>query len=256
MDIVHSQYNHFQLKELKMEKFKQTVDTAISNTYNYFEEDKEKGVACVFFSPDTRMAIVRALEVDGSTGVCNYMVILKHFLPANYALSNSSPTDGNILVTVEAAHTKLNIFRHKTRFIEHALDYLRYGKEAPRHIKAGVVYFSTFMETADDTPEAVLNKLAYDDEFLNQLIAWQTEIEPLDMLPITEDNIRDTFNWTFSQLDENRSAGAMFVGDNGCFLLRYFDITDTERDFLIRHIEKRFPCIPHPGENFLEIEIC
>ena len=50
---------------------------------------------------------------------------------------------------------------------------------------------------------------------------------------VTEDNVRTVFNETFLMLDTARSAGAMYVGDNGAYMLDYMDITEAERNTIV-----------------------
>ena len=238
-----------------MKNFQQTVQTAISNAYDHFESDGELGVATAYYSPDTKMAFVHALEADGTQEVCRYMEILKHYLPANYALSHNSPTDGNILVVAQEIPVEFNPRMHKEYFEKFVYDYINKGIEAPRVYKAAVLYFVHFMETAENSVQVELNRLRHDDEFLNQLVA--KHITPPFQLEVTEEHVRDTFNWTFSQLDDCRSAGTMYVGDNGCFLLRYYDISEKETAFLVQSIQKCFStAVVTKGGTTLEIEIC
>jgi hypothetical protein len=58
----------------------------------------------------------------------------------------------------------------------------------------------------------------------------QEPVEPCKPVysSITEDNVREHFNRTFSLLDDSRSAGAFYVGDNGAYMCDYMDITPDE----------------------------
>jgi hypothetical protein len=47
-----------------------------------------------------------------------------------------------------------------------------------------------------------------------------------------EDEVRALFNSTFTKLDENKSAGSMYVGDNSCFILQYLDTTEDEQNMI------------------------
>jgi hypothetical protein len=58
------------------------------------------------------------------------------------------------------------------------------------------------------------------------------EVEFYKRRPVTEDNVRGFFNLTFSYLDKARSAGAIYVGDNGAYILDYLDVTQEECDKL------------------------
>lgn len=57
---------------------------------------------------------------------------------------------------------------------------------------------------------------------------------------VTEDNVRDVFNESFQTLDNCRSAGAMYVGDNGAYMMDYMDITEAEQNTIIAFWEEAF----------------
>jgi hypothetical protein len=57
---------------------------------------------------------------------------------------------------------------------------------------------------------------------------------------ITEDNVREHFNMTFNLLDDSRSAGAFYVGDNGAYMCDYMDITPDEATLLTEAWEQAF----------------
>lgn len=57
---------------------------------------------------------------------------------------------------------------------------------------------------------------------------------------ITEDNVRAFFNESFSGLDEVRTAGSMYVGDNGAFIVDYLDVSDGEKAGLVVLWESAF----------------
>ena len=50
---------------------------------------------------------------------------------------------------------------------------------------------------------------------------------------ITEEIVREHFNLTFSALDDSRSAGAFYVGDNGAYMCDYMDITKEEAEMIL-----------------------
>ena len=50
---------------------------------------------------------------------------------------------------------------------------------------------------------------------------------------VTEENVRKEFNLAFCQLDPSRSAGSMYVGDNGTYILEFLDIEEEEKNMII-----------------------
>lgn len=58
--------------------------------------------------------------------------------------------------------------------------------------------------------------------------------------PITEDNVREFFNVTFSYLDDAKSAGAVYVGDNGAYILDYIDITQEQAEKILTQCREAF----------------
>lgn len=45
-----------------------------------------------------------------------------------------------------------------------------------------------------------------------------------------EDKVREIFNLSFAELDDCKSAGSFYTGDNGAFILQYLDTTEDEQD--------------------------
>jgi hypothetical protein len=83
--------------------------------------------------------------------------------------------------------------------------------------------------------------------------------EPKDLSEFNEDNVREHFNTTFSKLDDCKSAGSMYVGDNGSYILRYLDITELEQDMILSYWKEAYPKADiylDTDDNNLDINIC
>jgi len=81
-----------------------------------------------------------------------------------------------------------------------------------------------------------------DENYISIEVTVHNIQEPIEepKLAVTEDNVRTTFDETFKTLDEARSAGSMYVGDNGAFMLDYMDVTEEERNTIVAFWEKSF----------------
>lgn len=55
-----------------------------------------------------------------------------------------------------------------------------------------------------------------------------------------EDYAREQFNRAFRLLDEYKSAGSFYVGDNGCYLMEFLDVSLAETDKLRKQLETVF----------------
>jgi hypothetical protein len=58
---------------------------------------------------------------------------------------------------------------------------------------------------------------------LLEFTPWEAELSP-------EDRMREIFNLTFASLDDCKSAGSFYTGDNGAFILQYLDTTEAEQE--------------------------
>ena len=75
-----------------------------------------------------------------------------------------------------------------------------------------------------------------------------------------EDNIRETFNSSFSLLQEAKSAGSIYAGDNGCYILEFLDVNEREQCLVLNYLEKHLSashCLtPYYKENSLQVFVC
>ncbi len=60
------------------------------------------------------------------------------------------------------------------------------------------------------------------------------------LLEVNEENLRKEFDSVFSQLEECRSSGSIYIGDNGTYLLEFLDITEKEKNMIITWFTERF----------------
>lgn len=88
------------------------------------------------------------------------------------------------------------------------------------------------------------------------ILAFPKEVE---FLCLKEDEVREHFNITFAKLDECRSAGSMYVGDNGAYILQYLDVNEVERTMITAYWKDAYPKfsihVTNPEGGF-DVHIC
>ena len=55
-----------------------------------------------------------------------------------------------------------------------------------------------------------------------------------------EEEVREAFDTSFAKLDDCKSAGSMYVGDNGAFILQYLDTTEDEQNMVWDYLKETF----------------
>jgi hypothetical protein len=81
-----------------------------------------------------------------------------------------------------------------------------------------------------------------------------------NMQSTQEEDVHEAFNRTFNKLDDCRSAGTVYVGGNGGYILRYLDVNSAERDVIWNDLKDEFAenhCLRKTTDgNNLDVEIC
>ena len=97
----------------------------------------------------------------------------------------------------------------------------------------GSFSFSPWGADAFDCMENMISKTVQENYMSIVLNVTNVQIE-------LEERVRDYFNETFKGLDEARSAGTIYVGDNGECIARYLDVDAQQLADIIANWERDF----------------
>ena len=75
-----------------------------------------------------------------------------------------------------------------------------------------------------------------------------------------EDRVRNAYNRAFALLEEYKSAGSFYTGDNGCYILEFLDVNSVEQAEVISCIEaalnEDFALCTEATDYSLQIIVC
>lgn len=127
----------------------------------------------------------------------------------------------------------------KICFVECEEDEPGYDMGSCTFIPWGADAFNVMQEFFENTVSPDYINLIVDVENIQEPIQETAEINK-QVTQVTEENVRKLFNETFTNLDTARTAGSMYVGDNGAFLLDYLDVTEGEKAGLVARWTQEF----------------